>query len=93
MGAIVEHVEATYDRIEAGDRPEVWIHLVARADASRAAADVEVGQTVAAGDPLVALEAMKTEIVVSAPRAGKVHDVLTATGRQVEPGSPLVVIV
>jgi urea carboxylase len=55
--------------------------------------DVQVGQTVAAGDPLVALEAMKTEIVVSAPRAGKVHDVLTATGRQVEPGSPLVVIV
>jgi urea carboxylase len=55
--------------------------------------DVAEGQTVAEGDPLVALEAMKTEIVVAAPRGGRIHAVLTAAGRQVEPGSPLVVIV
>ena len=55
--------------------------------------DVDEGQTVAAGDALVALEAMKTEIVVVAPIDGTVHRVVTASGRQVEPGSALVVLV
>ncbi len=54
--------------------------------------DVEVGQTIAAGDPLLALEAMKTEIVVTAPVDGVVAAVVTALGHQVEPGSPLVVL-
>ncbi len=54
--------------------------------------DVEIGQTVAAGDALLALEAMKTEIVVTAPIDGVVTAVVTALGQQVEPGSPLVVL-
>ncbi|MFN8039047.1 MAG: urea carboxylase [Acidimicrobiales bacterium] len=55
--------------------------------------DAEPGRVVAAGDPLVVLEAMKTEIVVAAPVAGVVHAVLAAPGHHVEPGTPLVVLV
>jgi urea carboxylase len=50
------------------------------------------GATVAAGDALVALEAMKTEIVVTAPRAGVVLAVVASVGQQVDPGTPLVVL-
>jgi len=54
--------------------------------------DVEPGQVVAAGDALIALEAMKTEVAVTAPIDGVVHEVLTAVGRQVERGEGLVVL-
>jgi len=54
--------------------------------------DVEPGQLVKAGDPLIALEAMKTEVAVTAPIDGIVHEVLTAVGRQVERGEPLIVL-
>jgi allophanate hydrolase len=50
MGTIVDHVEAAYDAIEAGGRPEVWIYLVPRAEAVQAAATVEAA--VAAGRAL-----------------------------------------
>jgi urea carboxylase len=55
--------------------------------------DAEPGSTVSQGDPLIALEAMKTEIVIVAPCNGVVHEVVATIGQQVEPGSPLVVIV
>jgi len=53
---------------------------------------VAVGQTVAAGDPLVALEAMKMETIVSADAAARVTEVLVAAGTMVEPGQTLVVL-
>ncbi|BCY10859.1 biotin carboxylase N-terminal domain-containing protein [Actinoplanes sp. L3-i22] len=55
--------------------------------------DVRPGDVVVAGQPLLALEAMKLETVVAAPRGGIVADVLVTPGAQVAPGNPLVVIV
>jgi len=51
---------------------------------------VAVGQSVAAGDPLLVVEAMKMETVVSAPRSGTVTDVYVAEGDVVAVGDPLV---
>lgn len=53
---------------------------------------VKVGQTVAAGDRLVILEAMKMKTPITAPRAGQVTRVLVAAGETVEAGQPLVTI-
>ncbi|BBZ07069.1 urea carboxylase [Mycolicibacterium doricum] len=54
--------------------------------------DVEVGERVAAGQPLLALEAMKMETVLTAPADGIVTQVLVEAGNQVDPGTPLVVV-
>ncbi len=49
-----------------------------------------VGATVAKGDRLVVLEAMKMEHEVRAARAGRIADVGTKVGDQVVPGQVLV---
>jgi urea carboxylase len=54
--------------------------------------DVRPGDVVAAGAPLVALEAMKLESVQTAPHDGVVLEVVVVPGSQVGPGSPLVVL-
>ncbi len=54
------------------------------------AVDCAVGDTVAAGDRLVVLEAMKMEHVLAAPRDGVIAEVLTAPGAQVEAGAALI---
>ncbi|NMO56979.1 urea carboxylase [Actinoplanes sp. TBRC 11911] len=54
--------------------------------------DVRPGDRVRAGQPLLALEAMKLETVVTAPQDGQVTDILVTPGSQVAPGSPLVVL-
>jgi urea carboxylase len=54
--------------------------------------DVEVGERVVAGQPLLALEAMKMETVVTAPADGIVTHVLVEAGHQVDTGTPLVVV-
>jgi acetyl-CoA/propionyl-CoA carboxylase biotin carboxyl carrier protein len=51
---------------------------------------VETGGRVAAGDPLVILEAMKMETVATAEAAGRVAAVHVAPGAMVEPGETLV---
>jgi 3-methylcrotonyl-CoA carboxylase alpha subunit len=51
---------------------------------------VAAGQSVAAGDRLAVLEAMKMEHVLRAPRDGTVAEVLAAEGAQVEAGAALV---
>jgi 3-methylcrotonyl-CoA carboxylase alpha subunit len=53
---------------------------------------VEPGATVAAGAPLVVLEAMKMEHTVTSPAEGRVTSVLVTVGQQVEAGAALVVI-
>jgi propionyl-CoA carboxylase alpha chain len=53
---------------------------------------VEVGDTVAAGDLLLTLEAMKMENPVRAPEPGVVTQLLVKPGDQVEPGVLLAVI-
>ena len=54
---------------------------------------VAVGQEVAAGDPLVVLEAMKMETIVSAEAAARVAAVHVAANAMVEPGQTLVELV
>jgi 3-methylcrotonyl-CoA carboxylase alpha subunit len=49
-----------------------------------------VGVTVAKGDRLVVLEAMKMEHEIRAPRAGRIADVAITAGDQVVPGQMLV---
>jgi propionyl-CoA carboxylase alpha chain len=51
-----------------------------------------VGERVAAGPPLLWLEAMKMEHVISAPAAGIVADLPVAAGQHVEVGSVLAII-
>ncbi|MFK4271778.1 urea carboxylase [Streptomyces milbemycinicus] len=53
---------------------------------------VAAGDTVTAGQRLLALEAMKMESFVHAPRGGVVARVLAKPGDQVEPGSPLLIL-
>lgn len=53
---------------------------------------VEEGQAVVAHQPLVVLEAMKMEHVVTAPAAGTVTELSVETGQQVETGQSLAVI-
>ncbi|MFF4212876.1 5-oxoprolinase/urea amidolyase family protein [Streptomyces sp. NPDC001796] len=54
--------------------------------------NVEPGDAVTAGQPLLALEAMKMESRVHAPMPGVVTEILTKPGAQVEAGTPLVVL-
>ena len=53
---------------------------------------VAVGTTVAEGDPLLVVEAMKMETVVSAPKAGTITEVFIAEGDVVAVGDALVAI-
>jgi acetyl-CoA carboxylase biotin carboxyl carrier protein len=57
-----------------------------------APAFVKVGDTVAAGQTLLLIEAMKTMNPIAAPRAGTVLELLVADSQPVEFGEPLVVI-
>ncbi len=54
---------------------------------------VAPGQTVAAGDTLVIIEAMKVMNPITAPSAGTVREVFVSNGQPVEFDQPLVVIV
>jgi len=57
-----------------------------------AAAFAPVGSTVAAGDTLVIIEAMKVMNPITAPTAGVVREILVGNGQPVEFDQPLVVI-
>jgi biotin carboxyl carrier protein len=52
--------------------------------------EVAPGDTVAAREPLVVLEAMKMEMPVTAPFAATVSTVFVAAGDRVTTGAPLV---
>ncbi|CAI9120872.1 acetyl-CoA carboxylase biotin carboxyl carrier protein [Brytella acorum] len=53
---------------------------------------VTEGQSVAAGQTIMLIEAMKTFNQIKAPRAGKVVRILIASGDPVEYGEPLAII-
>jgi 3-methylcrotonyl-CoA carboxylase alpha subunit len=53
---------------------------------------VEQGQTVAKGDPLLVMEAMKMEHTISAPGAGVIGELLFAVGDQVGDGAQLLTL-
>ena len=57
-----------------------------------AAAFVKVGDTVAEGDTLLIVEAMKTMNHIHAPHAGTVTRILVEDGAPVEYGAPLMVV-
>ncbi|MBC9245888.1 acetyl-CoA carboxylase biotin carboxyl carrier protein [Paracoccus sp. 11-3] len=57
-----------------------------------AAPFVQIGQTVAEGDTLMIVEAMKTMNHIPAPRAGTVKRILIDDGTPVEFGSPLMIV-
>ena len=57
-----------------------------------APAFIQVGQTVAEGQTLLLIEAMKTFNPVRAPRPGKVVAILIADTQPVEYGEPLVIV-
>lgn len=62
------------------------------AGSPEAAPFVTVGATVAEGDTLIIIEAMKVMNPILAPRAGKVTSILVENGQPVEFDQPLVVI-
>ena len=53
---------------------------------------VKVGDTVEAGQTLFIIEAMKTMNPISAPRGGKIVEIIVQDAQPVEFGEPLVVI-
>ncbi len=53
---------------------------------------VNKGDVVAAGQTLLLIEAMKTMNPITAPKAGKVVDILIGDAQPVEFGEPLIVI-
>jgi biotin carboxyl carrier protein len=58
--------------------------------ATVASIHVREGQSVARGDLLVMLEAMKMELPIRAPRDGRVNAIACTRGELVQPGIPLV---
>ncbi len=63
--------------------------LAAPMPATVVAVNVEPGRDVVQGDVLITLEAMKMELPIKAPRAGRVKAVACRVGEQVQPGAPL----
>jgi acetyl-CoA carboxylase biotin carboxyl carrier protein len=57
-----------------------------------APAFVTIGATVAAGDTLVIIEAMKVMNPITAPKAGTVRQILVQDAQPVEYDQPLVII-
>jgi acetyl-CoA carboxylase biotin carboxyl carrier protein len=53
---------------------------------------IKVGDTVAAGQTLLIVEAMKTMNPIAATKAGKVVEILVADAQPVEFGEPLVIV-
>lgn len=80
----------------AGDHPGAvkspMVGTVYLAPEEGAAVFVKVGDTVAVGQTLLLIEAMKTFNPVAAPRAGKVTQILCKNTQPVEFGEPLVII-
>lgn len=107
-GAAVRAITAVSgDTIWVGIDGEVFAFRVARAGGAGAADDqalsppmsatvvriaVTVGDRVSAGDVLIALEAMKMELPIRAPREGTVQAIHCKEGELVQPGTPLVTI-
>ena len=52
----------------------------------------QVGDSLAAGDPVIVLESMKMEIPVEAPRAGTVKEIKVAEGQTVQEGDTVAVL-
>jgi len=51
-----------------------------------------VGDSIAAGDPVIVLESMKMEIPVEAPRAGVIKQITVTEGQTVQEGDTIAVL-
>ncbi len=78
--------------MHAGESDEAQGGLTAPMPGKIIALLVEPGASIAKGDALLVMEAMKMELTVSAPSAGKLASYLCAVGEQVKEGSALVEI-
>jgi len=72
--------------------PSPMVGTVYRAPDPTASPFVEVGDEVKAGQTILIVEAMKHMNEVTAPRAGRVVDILVEDGQPVEFGEPLLII-
>jgi len=63
-----------------------------RSSSPEAASFIEVGQTVAVGDVICIIEAMKMFNQIESDRSGVVKEILVENGHPVEFGEPLVII-
>jgi len=94
---VISIAQGLHNRIEVDgvahrvDRDDSGI-VHAPAPAVVASIDVKPGDTVAVGDRLAVLEAMKMEMPLMAPFSGKVRQVMTIPNVQVDTGTPLVQI-
>jgi acetyl-CoA carboxylase biotin carboxyl carrier protein len=72
--------------------PSPMVGTAHRAPEPGAKPFVDVGTTVAVGDTLLIVEAMKTLNQIPAPRAGTVTQILFEDGQPVEYGEPLMIV-
>ena len=72
--------------------PSPMVGTIYMAAEPGAAAFVSVGTTIAEGDTIVIIEAMKTMNHIPAPKAGTIKRILVEDGGAVEYGAPLVII-
>ena len=70
-------------------RTDDHLALSAPMPATVIAVKVAPGQEVQEGDLLITLEAMKMELPIKAPRAGKIKSIACREGELVQPGVPL----
>ena len=81
--ALTDHLEAAAGGALADNR------VVAPMPGRVVLLDVVEGASVAAGDRIAVLEAMKMQLTLAAPQAGVVRDLAVAQGEQVEEGAVL----
>ncbi|HEU4672404.1 MAG TPA: biotin carboxylase N-terminal domain-containing protein [Candidatus Limnocylindrales bacterium] len=72
-----------------GDRGATEVTLLAPMPGAVLAVHAGAGDAIAAGAPVVTIEAMKMEHVVAAPVDGRVDDLIVAAGDQVARGAPI----
>jgi urea carboxylase len=92
QAVIIEPPEAPLEEVVDEQLPEGYEAATSPITANVFQIAVEPGQTVEAGQKLVVLDAMKTELVVTASSAGRVREIRCATGKIVNPGQQLVVL-
>ena len=90
--AAAAHVAALPPADHPGTIKSPMVGTAYLAASPEAAPFVSVGATVAEGDTLIIIEAMKVMNPIIAPRAGKVTQILVSAGQPVEFDQPLVIV-
>lgn len=92
VAAAVAPVEAAVSASTAGAITSPMVGVAYLAPEPGAAPFITLGATVAAGQTVLLIEAMKTFNQIKAPKAGTVTRILVESGSPVEYGAPLLVI-